>query len=707
MLPKDAVIDLYLQYGFEKENGTESEGYLVFFSQNGYFQNAEIVILDDALKTSSINKQKYEEAGYSVRIKKFSDLSEVHAALFGGFFGTVVSNNKTVNEYELFCMQQSKKLLYPYEYIPSSFIEDGFLKDGSVIDRIVNLFNKEDRQLIILEASAGYGKTCTSFEIMNSIATSSPKKIPLIAELSKNRKANVFRYVLLSEIDQKFPSLSSDLVTNEIKNGHIFLIVDGFDELLSKSYSSAQESDSMKSQDVQSMLDTIAQLIPDNSNSKILLTSRKSLIFAGDNYNNWVKQNIPNCNITKLQLSAPSVRDWLGYEKLEILKNNNIDLTNLSNPVLLTTLKNEPLEGFKEKYSNNDAITEKYLELLLDREKIRQDLPLTIDEQISIMSNLAAQMVSLDISSDDIDFIKEIISEIVKPKIKNYLDEYDLFDNIETKPSESEFINKLSQHALLDRVSSQNNAIGFINEFVFGIMIAKAIINNNIPVVEVQGKYLDIVITAYSAYSYNKKMELYNLLLPVLEKENSFRKINAMVLLTGNITGEYFNEYFNDIQFIQNTNIKAQKTFKKCNFYNCIFDRCNINTDSFCECHFYGCSFFDNNIIEGNEKNCYLSFFNCLGHEKFASVACRLEIKEENTIDYERIILEQFWKPGYKRAEPNRSYSALIKGASSENRQSFLDAIESLSKKNIIIKKSKVCELNFEKMDIIRKIIGR
>ena len=31
MLSKNDVIDLYLQYGFEKENGNESEKYIVFF----------------------------------------------------------------------------------------------------------------------------------------------------------------------------------------------------------------------------------------------------------------------------------------------------------------------------------------------------------------------------------------------------------------------------------------------------------------------------------------------------------------------------------------------------------------------------------------------------------------------------------------------------------------------------------------------------
>lgn len=58
---------------------------------------------------------------------------------------------------------------------------------------------------------------------------------PIFTELSKNRKAALFRYVLLDEIDRKFTSLSSELVISEIRNGKVPLIIDGFDELISRS----------------------------------------------------------------------------------------------------------------------------------------------------------------------------------------------------------------------------------------------------------------------------------------------------------------------------------------------------------------------------------------------------------------------------------------------------------------------------------------
>ena len=101
MLSKTDVTDLYLQYGFEE--GPSYDQYLVFFSQKGYFQNAEIVILDEAVDSSDIDKSEYEGIGYSVRIRRFSDITAVHDALFSGFFSTSMSNRKLLAEYSAFC----------------------------------------------------------------------------------------------------------------------------------------------------------------------------------------------------------------------------------------------------------------------------------------------------------------------------------------------------------------------------------------------------------------------------------------------------------------------------------------------------------------------------------------------------------------------------------------------------------------------------
>lgn len=707
MLSEKDVTQLYLQYGFEK--GPSCDQYLVFFSQRGYFQNAEIVILQENLDSNTIDKSEYENLGYSVRIKRFPDIISVHNALFDGFFDTRLSNKRLLGEYDLFCKQQSRKLANnKYEYISGAFVENGILQNGNIIDRILSLFSSDTCQLVILEASAGYGKTCTSFETIRLLIENMPTKIPLLAELSKNRKAGVFRYVLLSEIDQKFPTLSSELVTNEIKEGRIFLIIDGFDELLSKGYSSQKDAEKTVGKDAQTMLDTIAQLIPNSSKTKILLTSRKSSIFVGEEFDNWVTERLGECNITRLQLSPPSLRDWIGFEKIELLKAQNITLSSILNPVLLTLLRNEPIESFKEKYISNDRMIEEYLTLLLQREQSRQSLPLSVDEQISIMSDLAAQMVQYDISTENIDFIKSILLDIVAPNLENYLGRYDLLpDAQETKPTETEFLTKLSQHALLDRLSTKNNLVGFINEFIFGLMIAKAVIERRLSADELDGKYLDIAVTAYSSCSPEKRRILYDMVAPMLSEQSAQHQIGTEIHLIETITRCYTGEYFDGVFFGKNLDISRASTFKECIFSDCIFDRCQINTDAFLTCQFYNCSFYDNNILPGQVMNCELIFLACTGYESFASSAYREESVLSKDINYERIVLEQFWKPGYEIAEPRRAYHSLLKGISSNNYQSLIDAVESLVKKNILVKKIRVYELNFEKIDVIRDIIER
>lgn len=706
MINKKEITDLYLRYGFEK--GPEHEKYLVFFSQRGYFQNTEIVILDDTFDSDTIDKSEYESIGYSVRIKKFENITQAHNELFNGFFNILHSNKKLRSEYNSFCEQQKQKLpISSYEYVSGNYIENSLIHDGCVVDRILEILNSDERQLIILEASAGYGKTCTSFEVIKNIIEKMETKIPLLAELSKNRKASVFRYVLLSEIDQKFPTLSSELVTSEIQDGRIILIIDGFDELLSKSYSSQQDYDKTNIKEAQTMLDTIAQLIPKQSKTKILLTSRKSSIFVGENYDNWVSQKLSGCNVTRIQLPEPSIRDWIGAEKIDALEKNKLDLSNILNPVLLTFLRNEPVENIEKIYISNDVLIEKYLDLLLCREKTRQDLPLSVDEQLNIMCNLAAQMVKMDISVEEMDFIKMIITEIVEPQIDEFLKRYDyIADSSEHKPTENEFVSKISQHTLLDRVSTQNNLIGFINDYIFGIMIAKAILEEKMPVNELQGKYLDLLITSYSSYSLEKRKKMYNILKPILEKESAQRQLSASILLNDRVNGDFSGEYFDGILFSKKLPI-TDTTFVECIFSDCIFDQCIINTDVFKCCQFYNCSFYDVEVILGDTLNCELSFLACFGHDNFAKLSHRVEKAETNTIDYNKLVLEQFWKPGYERAEPNRAYAALLKGFASNEKQKISETIEDLVRKNILIKKIRVYELNFEKIDEIREIIGR
>lgn len=699
MLSKKSVVDLYHIYGFE--DGPATAKYLVFYSQQGYFQNAEIVVLDETLSDECIDKEGYEALGYSVRVRRFSSIEQAHDALFKGFFNVKNSNRKLNAEYDSFLAQQKAKLNgIDYEYINAPFAENGSAKSGSIIDRIQELFAAEGCQLIILEASAGYGKTCTSYDVIRTLVKCFPDNITILTELSKNRRANIFRYVLLSEIDQKFPTLSSELVKYEISCGQVFLIIDGFDELLSKKYVSQDE----KERDAQTMRDTIAQLFTDNCQAKVLLTTRKSSIFAGEEFDLWVDGHLRNCNITRLQLSEPSLENWLDSTKIDLLKRRNIDLTNIINPVLLALLRSTPLEQFEGKYSCNHDVIVEYLNLLLSREQVRQALCMTMEEQLEVMENLAAQMVQYDISSESDEAIEAILSDIISSNLPQYLAKYEFS---ETKPSEEEFLKKLSHHALLDRISSQKSQIGFLNDFVFGYMIAEAVCRGYLPPAELGGKYLDLAITSYAAENLDIRHTLYEKICLPLEREEAIKRLSASMLLNGTLDGMYQDEYLDSIEFRRIPSISTLAQFRNCVFYNCMFSHCALYVEAFVECRFYNCSFYNVTVQSNQKSDQGLAFFSCQGHDEFKAAAKRKVEEKSIPTDYERIVLEQFWKPGYESAEPRRASETMMRGINPKDRESASSAIESLVKKGILSMRLHSFYLNFDKIDEIKAIIHR
>ena len=115
--------------------------------------------------------------------------------------------------------------------------------------------------LFLIEAAAGFGKTCTAYELLLELVTKNIGKIPLFSELSRNRQAKIFRYVLLDEIDRSFPLLSSSLVRNEVRAGNVPVILDGFDELLHESTS----NDQVNYEKTEPMLETITELLTDSA----------------------------------------------------------------------------------------------------------------------------------------------------------------------------------------------------------------------------------------------------------------------------------------------------------------------------------------------------------------------------------------------------------------------------------------------------------
>ncbi len=527
-----------------------------------------------------------------------------------------------------------------------------------------------------------------------------------MAELSKNRTAPVFRYVLLSEIDQKFPALSYALVTQEILSGRILLIIDGFDELLSKKNIVSNEVVSFDD-DAQTMLDTIAELLPPETNTKILLTTRNSSMMVGEEFDNWVENHIKGCSVTRIQLEEPNARDWIGGEKLEILEKKNIRINNILNPVLLASLRANTVEGIDNLYEDNNYIVEHYLELLLKRERTRQSLILNVEEQRDIMSGLAAQMVDMDFSSEEIDFINYCLEDIVKKNIDGFINRYKSvqeFDSSEKVPNKEEFINKLSHHALLDR--GRDNKIGFVNQYIFGLMIAEAILKEKLQVKNLQGKYLDIAISSYATYGKESREEFYNIIRSVIEGVAIQNKLRYELDLLDSVRSKYKGIFFERFIFKRGTELVNEGTFDNCTFMDCTFRRCVIKPSAFRGCQFLNCTFYNNTIIDEKSK-CDLMFFSCKGHETFEEMANVETEEKDSSINYEKVVLEQFWRPGAEWADNHRGYQTLFRGVSQGERQYMSDAIEELIRKRILIKGNHTIALNREMLDDILIILER
>ena len=690
---------LYELYGFSKVK--QSDDYVVFTYSNGYFYNAEIIKFNNQIEETKL-KREFEEAGYSVRIIEYVSLEKTHELLFNGFFAVKNINDRLLKDYELFGELQSKKLLgATYEYVEPkcNWNCEGEQKD--LIFGIYEQIQKPGAQLIILEAAAGYGKTCTSYELIKMIADNCTDNFaPIFTELSKNRKAALFRYVLLDEIDRKFTSLSSELVISEIRNGKVPLIIDGFDELISRSNKNMSDPNSVED-DSQTMLDTIAELFEPGCQTKVVLTSRKSAIFTGDIFEEWKDKHLPKCNVTRVSIDEPTVSDWIGFEKTEYLEKHGIPFASIINPILLAFMRSMEMDKFEETRSNVENVISYYFNSLLERERERQSLQLTVKEQYRIMEQIAKDFVEFEIIAEEISFIRDLFIEIIHDNYKSYRDRYVA---IEERPTEEEFATKLAGHALLNRISPQKNQIGFINDFIFGILIGDCILEDDSILEEMDGKYIDIACTAYASRSDEKKNELLEKVLPQIDRLNYEQQLDTEIKLANTIQRNYESHYFSNRSF-QDVFFDGSYGFKKCTFRNCLFKESIFVTRAFEECSFYDCKFYDIEVIRDTTTNRKLIFSaNCVGHEKLMKESA---YEEANIVtdNYEQIVLKMYWRKGNRFSRGRLPEMFLLRTPNEETRMGIANALESLKHKNLLYKEGHYWFVNTEKIKEIKEIL--
>lgn len=702
---KKTLKELYVLYRFRLEK--EMKNILVFSYSAGYFHNAEIVLLEDndvCWKEAKVIEKEYKEIEYNNIVINFCDNIQIaNDKLFNAFFYLKDSQKRLRLEYEAFYEKKTEKLLDRYVYIPCHYRNGKGEECDNLVNNVVKSAENAKARLTILEAAAGYGKTCTAYEILNAFLDCQKEKIPLFIELSKNRAARVFRYVLNDEIDKKFTQLSSETVIQEIKNGRLPLIIDGFDELIEQKMQDVEEEIDESSL---TLLSTIAKLLGDDSKAWVLLTTRRSAIFTGDIFEEWILSHLgEQCSVERMQIQMPSLKEWIDPEKYMLIQKSNIDIEKLSNPVLLTFIRNAKMDEFEEIVQTSDMILNKYFGLLLTRELERQNLEFTEDELHTVMKRLVAEFVRYDITSETIEFIQDLLQEILMEDLLRYRIRYkNKYLTEEGILSADEFIKRVSHNYLLDRISVNSNQISFINEFIFGILIGDAVIDGILEGEELYERFIDISVTAFAVRGEAIRKKYYDKINNRLEQVSDICRLNAELCLQHKIDSDYKGGYFRSFYMKNDFYFCIPHKFTDCTFDMCTFDGCKIQAEVFVDCKFVNCQFYSVSVEGVPNQN--LIFMGCNGYEKLTSPHVSVEV-DENIDYYEKLVLEQFWKRGSDRAEMRRTYTALFRGTKSNEQIYVQNAINSLLKRGFICELNVCYELNTAHMGEISHILGR
>lgn len=591
---------LYLRYGYSLNKRLSNDKIRVYTLNKGVYFGADIIAINENEDCQNIVKQ-LSDNGYACRLKVFRNIKEAEKFLFESFFHSTQLSERLQNRYKHFAQNQSDILKVEYEYIPVSYLleNEGPTPNKNIIESVISKLTSDSAQLIIIEAAAGYGKTCTSYELINKISLDIKSLSPIFTELSRDRRAAIFKHILQDIIVNEFHSLlDEELVIHEIQSGKIPLIIDGFDELLSKE----QDIGSSEFEQVETMLSTIGDLLIDNA--KIIITGRKTAIFSGDSFINWIDSNPNEFSVNRYLLNPPKIKDWLNESKLDKILEKNIPINQISNPVLLAFLRSLNDIDFDLAVKTPSKIVERYFETILDREQERQQLNIEAEEQLNIFRKLTEGMIEFDITSDSKTWIKELIIDRNFDLLEKIRKSY----SISTRPSLDELTNTLSNHALLDRKGNKDN-IGFINDFIFGTFIGENLLRTDFNVNKVVSKHMiELAITAFQFQTESKKDDLYK----KVSGLNFFLKQDKFLTeyqLKGIVSQIFENATFNDFS-ISKLEFSIDKQFSRCVFANCTFENVNFNNNAFFETTFVNCVFHECNFtitsgyININQVNC-------------------------------------------------------------------------------------------------------
>jgi uncharacterized protein YjbI with pentapeptide repeats len=703
-IDKSKLDSLYSSYGFRKRSSS-SEDVRVYTYRSGYFNNADIIPISAGADTST-NFISYQQSGFACTVRNYKTLQDAEKELFEGFFSLNGTKTRFHEEDERFRSRQANVIGAPYRFIDppyrNAYDKEQSNKDISLIDRLMSDLNASGPRLIILEAAAGYGKTCASFELLNRTLSRFKHRLPLFIELSRNRQAKIFHYVLLDEIDRVFPALSASLVQGQICKGQLFLIVDGFDELLHRTEAASPEYDK-----VEPMLETLSDLL--KGKAKIVLTSRKTAIFNGDHFHTWMESHENDFHISRYLLLKPQLEDWLPYDRRNALERASFPIEKVSNPVLLAFLAGQGDDNFELLAAEPSKIVDYYFERLLDREKERQELLMDVGEQYGLFTRLAGHMLEMDFTAEDHEYLQLFIADNNSSLLASVRSRY----SSESRPTTDELSAKLVSHALLDRKGEDGVRVGFVNDFALGNFVSEHLLQAAASDLVVAEDFLEQAVTSFRPRPEKLREQLWNKLAFTLEFLPSEARITSEIMLKGHPLHELRGETFSGVVF-EETSIGEQSATHECVFADCDFTKTRLNFSNMSDVTFVGCRFYDcEYIVKNGGPGGNIFVAGCFGEIEELQRALGTYLskddseKETNLESCKRVVLEQYWPVGRPHFWNKKQLLTLYRGHPNSERGLVSAAISELQHDGMLIIRGDSAEINTSELQRIREVLGR
>lgn len=685
------IEEIYKRYGYITKM---IDGILVCEYKQGRYFGVDIIKNGNSEEIDKIESD-YKRSNFATNVKKYETIEEIEDELFRSFFQLSAFRTNLNRRYETFVKRQLIGLpeTAKYQYIKSDYTYSNYDSEGimtstaevtnvSVVEQVTELLNTvEEPIFVIIEAAAGYGKTCSAYEIIKNMVDKNTNILPFYIELSRNREARIFKHILQNEIDEQFQNvIKSDVVLHQIKQGKIPVIIDGFDELLSKDLS----ANTSQLRDIESMLSTIVNLLEDKA--KIVITSRKTAIFSGEEFYEWIKNTNKKYNVARFSISEPTIENWLDSDRLDILNNSNFPICNVSNPVLLSYIRNIEIKELQELVLNSKSIVDKYFEFLLNREQVRQELFLDEEKQLRIFKKLVRIMSEFDIKAESKSFIKDILKDYNKRIFDDYIKTYPK----SPKPTHDELADTLSNHALLDR--KQHDNVGFINEFILGILIGRNLIENKYQE-HYPNKFTNVItqdfaflaISAFKVQPQERREALWSIFTNNTFPYDSNFDFYRDLYLKAELISSYKDILIEEVSFTEMSFTKDKQfqntIINNCKFDGCVFDKCAFDSSGLINCKFFNCKWTDDSYHK--KHNMYIT--GCESNNDFEDIFYEQEVSSESKVNAEELILRKFVK-SISRINSMRRLSYMRDSLKEcMGIQDFENAITSLKKKGYIV----------------------